>query len=487
MFGLTPRKKEPGRSSVPNAAGEPAAIGALPDAPIVKVDPPVDWESVNALLQLLAAGRIADAEQQLDHLPGPVRTGFRRLHSALNTQFVAMLTATSAAIEHGARPLLASEHLAKAALTQAGQLSQVASITEELSASVEQVAASAESAAGKAAVALGQVEIGIARVSQALDGMVDTGQATKSLQGHVNQLQSTVEPIRDVLSLIEEISNQTNLLALNAAIEAARAGEQGRGFAVVAQEVRRLAERSQRAVRDVQDKVTTLRSSATAVSTSTQSLAAQVEGDARLAGEGREALHQIRSALEDAVRPLQEIARATEEESSAVQQAAASVTGISEGMGEIQKASSDLAVMVSDLQGALRHARSSGDQVKMKLSDRDLLEIARADHVLWVQRLHEMVLGRETIRTEDLTDHLQCRLGRWYEQKRADGLGTHAAFVSMEEPHRKLHASARRAVELWNRQKKQEALAAVHEVVDLSQVILARLRECSAACATTSR
>ena len=88
-----------------------------------------------------------------------------------------------------------------------------------------------------------------------------------------------------------------------------------------------------------------------------------------------------------------------------------------------------------------------------------------------------MLLGRERIRAGEITDHTQCRLGRWYYGRGAKSHGRLAAFRDLEEPHRKIHQAAGLCVEAWNRGDAQEAKRLYREVVDLSQQILELLSQ----------
>jgi methyl-accepting chemotaxis protein len=169
----------------------------------------------------------------------------------------------------------------------------VASASEELSASIREIGAQTERARLTTQAAV---------------------EAAESSSVRVNGLVADAEKIGEVITLIEDIASQTNLLALNATIEAARAGDAGKGFAVVANEVKSLANQTQRATDDIRNQIERVRSSVTAAATDI--------------GDIRKVIHEIAEAASA-------IAAAIEEQGAATNEISRNVQEVMEGSGVV--------------------------------------------------------------------------------------------------------------------------------------------------------
>lgn len=344
---------------------------------------------------------------------------------------------------------------------------------EQLASSVHQVANAAEEVAHHATTTLDQASAGKEIIHSSLKSFLAMTEDFEGMQKNIDHLLESLQNVSQIIQVIRNVADQTNLLALNASIEAARAGEQGRGFAVVAEEVRKLAEQTKQSIHSITSTIETVQSEASQLDQTAANMSRHFSEKVAQTRDAISLLDEIVSHIHNVSQSTGHIAAISEEQAAATSSMTDRITQVQSNMEKITHNVSHAGQNVYDIGAAVNDLHRVSIAQTNHMKTQHYLRIVKTDHLLWKWWLYNFMLGYHPIEETDLTDHLHCRLGKWYEeQKHNPTVRSLPSFQRLEEPHRRFHDTVRDIFNYVKTGKQQAAESAFRSLEEISDQVL---------------
>jgi len=356
------------------------------------------------------------------------------------------------------------------------QVNSISAAIEEMSATVGTITSNTEQALEYTKNASESAGQGRQVSDSAMKNMVTIKNAVMETSSKASNLSESSKKIEQILCKIQDIADQTNLLALNATIEAARAGDAGKGFAVVANEVKSLSNETSQATQEISDIINEFVNSIQEIVESMQRVDTAVDSGQEVTEQVKMRMDEIEQHANQVRLSMDEISGALTEQSQASHEISAASSTILSSSSH-NKEMSEKSIMVGRQSGTTVVELITSLSGSAKPTSKLILNLAKSDHLIWVRKVTDMLLGGNAMKQEELSDHTQCRLGKWYYDLGKAEFGDTDIFKKLEGPHANIHKLGREAFELHNNNQHDMALEKLAQMEEISEIIVDMLNQ----------